>query len=80
VDEVVEEAKESMSLDATAIRMRNQNLFDKQSRLIADAHAKCEMAIAEAHARKKESSLAYGTALDQQLKTLQESAIAEYPD
>ena len=28
VDELVEEAKESMSLDATAIRMRNQSLVE----------------------------------------------------
>jgi hypothetical protein len=78
VDELVEEAKdESMSRDATAIRMRNQSLIDKQSRLIADAHAQCEKAIAEAHMRMKEASLAYGTALEQQLKTLQESTITE---
>jgi hypothetical protein len=77
VDELVEEAKESMSLDATAIRMRNQSLIDKQSKLIADAHAQCEMAIAEAHAQMKEASLAYGTALDRQFKALQESTITE---
>ncbi len=64
MNELVEEAKESMSLGATAIRMRNQSLIDKQSRLIADAHAQCEMAIAEAHARMKEASLAYGEALN----------------
>ncbi len=77
VDELVEEAKESMSLDATAIRMRNQSLIDKQSRLIANAHAQCEKGIAEAHIRMKEASLAYGTALEQQLKPLQESTITE---
>jgi hypothetical protein len=71
VDEVVDQAKESMSKDATATRMRNQSLIDKQRRLIADAHAQCEMA------RMKEASLAYGEALNQQLKTLQESTITE---
>jgi hypothetical protein len=77
VDEVVGQVKESMSQDATAIRMQNQSLIDKQSRLIADAHAQCEVAIAEAHARTKEASLAYGEALNQQLKTVQESTITE---
>ncbi len=46
VDEIVEKAKESMSQDATAIRMQTRNFIDKQSRLVADAHTRCEAALA----------------------------------
>ncbi len=81
-DETVEKGsnpslRSIMSADAMAIRMRNQALIDKQNKLIADAHAQCERATAEAHTQMKEASLSYGKAIDQQLQTLQESTIAE---
>jgi hypothetical protein len=75
VDEAVEEAKTVMSREVTAIQMRNLGHIDKQNRLIADAHGRCERMIAESHARMKEASLAYEKALDQQLKALQKSTI-----
>jgi hypothetical protein len=52
VDEiVVGQAKESMSQDAIAIRMQTQNFIDKQKRLVADTHTRCEAAMSGAHAR-----------------------------
>jgi hypothetical protein len=56
VDEVMEKAKESMAQDATAIRMQTQNCIDRQSRLIADAHARCEATLAVAHSRMRVAS------------------------
>ena len=55
VDEIVEKAKESMEQDATAIRMQTQNCIDKQHRLIADAHARCEATLTVSHERSLES-------------------------
>jgi hypothetical protein len=81
VDEIVEQAKESMSQDATAIRMQTQNFIDKKSRLLLDAHNRCEAALAAAHSRMKDASKAYGDAyeeaLNQQLKIVTESTITE---
>ena len=74
VDDIVEQAKESMSQDAIAIRMQTQNFIDKQQRLLADAHARCEEALASAHTRMKdvsrEYSVAYEEALDISAKVL----------
>jgi hypothetical protein len=77
VDEIVGEAKESMSQDAIAIRMQTQNCIDKQMRLVADTHTRCEAALAAAHARMKEASRRFEEALNQQLKTVLESTINE---
>jgi uncharacterized protein YoxC len=81
VDEVVEQAKESMSQDATAIRMQTQNFVDKKNRLLRDAHNRCEAALAAVHTRMKDASKAYGDAyeeaLNQQLKIVTESTITE---
>ncbi len=38
VDEIKEQAKESMSQDAIAIRMQTQSFIDKKNRLLLDAH------------------------------------------
>ncbi len=88
VGEIIEQAKERMSQDATAIRMRTQNFIDKQGRLIDDAHTQCEAALAANHTRMRETLRAceesaqetlraYGEVLNQQLKTVLESTITE---
>ncbi len=82
VDEIVEQAKESMSQDATAIRMQIQNFIDKKNRLLLDAHNRLEeAALAAVHTRMKDASKAYGNAyeeaLNQQLKIVTESTITE---
>jgi hypothetical protein len=81
VDDIVEKAKESMSQDATAIRMQTQNLIAKQQKLCADAHVRCEAALAAANTRMKEASKAccdaYEEALNKQLQTVVESSITE---
>ncbi len=78
MEELVEEAKQSRSQDnAVAIRMRNQNLVDQQHRLREEARVKCESAFEEANRRMKETSDAYGVALESQLKLLEESTITE---
>jgi hypothetical protein len=79
VDDVLEQAKESMSQDATAIRMQTQNFIDKQHRLFAEAHTRCEAALAVAHIRMKDASKVYGyeEALNRQLQTVLESSIIE---
>ena len=70
-----------MSQDATAIRMQTQNFIDKQHRLFADAHTRCEAALAVAHTRMKDASKVYGDAyeeaLNRQLQTVLESTITE---
>jgi hypothetical protein len=66
-----------MAQDVIIIRMRNQNLVDKQNRLRWEARVQCEKALADANQRMKESSNAYGMALEQQLKALEESTITE---
>ena len=70
-----------MSQDATAIWMQTQNFIDKKNRLLQDAHNRCEAALAAVHSRMKDASKAYGDAyeeaLNQQLKTVMESAITE---
>jgi hypothetical protein len=70
-----------MSQDAIAIRMQTQNFIDKQHRLLADAHARCEEALAVAHTRMKdvakEYGVAYEEALNRQLQTVLESTITE---
>ncbi len=53
--EIVVQAKERMSQDATAIRMRTQNLIDKQGRLVDDTHTRCEAALAANHVRMRET-------------------------
>ena len=40
VDEIMEQARESMSKDAMAIRMQTKNFIDKRQSLLADAHAR----------------------------------------
>ncbi len=77
VGELVEEAKQSMSKDAVAIRMRNQNLIDQQHRLTEEARIQCENALVDANRRMKETSDAYGMTLESQLKLLEESTITE---
>jgi hypothetical protein len=77
VKELVAEAKESMSKDAVAIRIRNQNLIDQQHRLREEARIQCEKALADANRKMKEASDAYGVALELQLKSLEESTITE---
>ncbi len=81
VDEIVEQAKESMSQDATAIRMQTQNFIDKKNRLLLDAHNRCEAALAVVNSRMKDASKAYGDAyeeaLNQHLKIVTESTITE---
>ncbi len=81
MDDIVELAKESMSQDATAIRMKTQNFIDKQHRLFVDAHARCEEALAVAHTRMKDVSKEYGVAyeeaLNRQLQAVLESTITE---
>ncbi len=67
VDEIVEQAKESMSQDATAIRMQTQSLIDKKNRLLLDAHNRCEAALAVVHSRMKDASKAYGDAYEEAL-------------
>ena len=77
VEKLVAEAKESMSKDAVAIRMRNRNLIDQQHRLREEARIQCEKALEDANRRMKEASEAYGVALELQLKSLEESTITE---
>ena len=77
MEELVEEAKQSMSQDVIAIRMQNQNIVDKQHRLREDARIQCEKALADANQRMKEASNAYGMALELKLKALEESTITE---
>jgi hypothetical protein len=77
VDEIVAEAKDSMSKEAVAIRMRNQNLVDQQHRLREEARIQCERAFADVNQRMKDTSDAYGAALERQLKLLEESTITE---
>jgi uncharacterized protein YoxC len=81
VNDIVEQAKESMSQDATAIRMQTQNFIDKKNRLLLDAHNRCEAALAAVHSRMKDASKAYGDAyeeaLNQQLKIVMDSTITE---
>ncbi len=75
--ELVEEAKQSMSKDAVAIRMRKQNLVDQQHRLREEARIQCENAFMDVNRRMKETSDAYCLALESQLKSLEESTITE---
>jgi hypothetical protein len=77
VEELLGQAKESMSQDATAIRMHTQNFIDKQNRIVADSQTRCETALAGAHTRMKEVSRAFEEALNQQLKAVLESKITE---
>jgi hypothetical protein len=81
VDEIMEKAKESMEQDATAIRMQTQNCIDRQHKLIADAHARCEATLKVAHSRMREASKAcedaFAEALNQQLQTVLASTIIE---
>ncbi len=66
-----------MSRKVTAIHMRNLGHIEKHNKMIVDANARRERMIAESHARMQEASLAYGNALDQQLKVFQDSKITE---
>ena len=77
VNELVAEAKGSMAKDAVAIRMRNQNLIDQQHRLREEARIQCEKTFADVSQRMKDTSDAYGAALERQLKLLEESTITE---
>ncbi len=81
VNDIADQAKESMSQDAIAIRLQTQNLIDRKNRLLADVHTRCEAALAVAHTRMKDASKAYGEAYEeafnQQLKTVMESTITE---
>jgi flagellar capping protein FliD len=81
VNDIMEQAKESMSQDATAIRMQTQNFIDKKNRLLSEAHTRCEATLAVVHSRMKDASKAYGDAyeeaLNQQLKNVIESTITE---
>ncbi len=77
VKELVEEAKQSMSKDAVAIRMRKQNLVDQQHRLREEARIQCENAFADVNRRMKETSDAYCLELESQLKSLEESTITK---
>jgi hypothetical protein len=81
VNDIVEQAKESISQDATAIRMQTQNFIDKKNRLLLDAHTRCEAALEVVHSCMKNASKAYGDAyeeaLNQQLKTVIDSTITE---
>jgi hypothetical protein len=74
VNGILEQTKESMSQDATAIRMQTQNFIDKKNRLLLDAHTRCEAALKVVHSRMEDASKAYGDAyeeaLNQQLKTV----------
>ena len=53
---IVAEAKDSMSKEAVAIRMRNQNLVDQQHRLREEARIQCEKAFADVNQRLKDTS------------------------
>jgi chromosome segregation ATPase len=75
--EIVAEAKDSMSKEAVAIRMRNKNLVDQQHRLREEARIQCERAFADVNQRMKDTSDAYAAALEQQTKLLEQSAITE---
>ena len=52
----MEQAKESMAENALAIRMQTKNFIDKRQGLLADAHTRCEEALAAAHTRMKDVS------------------------
>ncbi len=81
VDEIMEQAKESMAQDAIAIRMQTKDFIDKRQSLLADAHARCEEALVVAHTRmrdvSREYNVAYEEALDKHLQTVLESTITE---
>ncbi len=81
VDEIMEQAKESMTQDAVAIRMQTKNFIDKRQSLLADAHTRCEEALAAAQTRirdvSREYSVAYEEALDKHLQAVLESTITE---
>jgi hypothetical protein len=57
--------------------MRNQNLVDQQHKLREEARDQCVNAFMGANRRMKETSEAYGLALESQLKSLEESTITE---
>ncbi len=77
----MEKAKDSMSQEAMAIRMQTENFIDKRQSLLADAHTRCEEALAAAHTRmrdvSREYNVAYEEALDKHLQTVLESTITE---
>jgi hypothetical protein len=77
VDEILQQSKDSMSQDATAIRMRTQLFINRQNRLVDGANAQFEAALEANHARMRETMRAYGKALDQQLQTVLSSTITE---
>jgi hypothetical protein len=81
VEEVIEKAKESMSQDATAMRMQAQNLIDRQHRMLEDAQKGCETALALAHDRMRQATKAYedsfADAIKRQLDNVLESTITE---
>ena len=56
VDEIVAEAKDSMSKEDVAIRMRNQSLVDHQHRLREEARIQCERVFADVNQRMKDTS------------------------
>ncbi len=70
VDEILQQSKDSMSEDATAIRMRTQNFIDRQNRLIEIANYQATATLEANHARMRDVMSAYGEALDQQLQTV----------
>jgi hypothetical protein len=66
VDEAIEEAKEVMSRELTAIQMRNLGHLDRHNYMMT-----------ETHARVQELSLEYGKALQEQLQVIKDSKITE---
>ncbi len=66
VDEAIKEAKEIISREVTTIHMRNLAHIERQDNMIAATHL-----------RVQEISIAYGKALDKELKVIQENTITE---
>jgi hypothetical protein len=64
MNEILQQSKDSMSQDATAIRMRTQNFIDRQNRLIENANHQATAALEANHARMRDTMRAYEEALD----------------
>ncbi len=77
VDEILQQSKDSLSQDATAIRIRTQNFIDRQNNLIESANNQATATLEANHARMRETLRAYEEALDQQLQTVLNSTITE---
>jgi hypothetical protein len=62
VEKIKEEAKTSMEAEARRIRLRTQNLIDREHKMLRESHRQCGEALATVQSRIKDACNAYGDA------------------